>query len=114
MRIVCPNCATAYAVDDTSLRPGRTARCARCQREWVPVSAVPALIEPPDRKLEASSLVRRRPRARVGLEPARVGWLATGLLILLVLWIAYADRAAIEHRWPPSVRLYTALGMARR
>lgn len=36
MNIVCPNCATSYAVDPATLGPnGRTVRCARCKETWV-------------------------------------------------------------------------------
>jgi predicted Zn finger-like uncharacterized protein len=35
MLIVCPNCATSYMVDPTSLGSGgRTVRCARCKTTW--------------------------------------------------------------------------------
>ena len=36
MPIVCPHCATSYAVDSTKLGPdGRTVRCARCKETWL-------------------------------------------------------------------------------
>ena len=36
MPIVCPHCATSYAVDSAKLGPGgRTVRCARCKDVWV-------------------------------------------------------------------------------
>jgi predicted Zn finger-like uncharacterized protein len=35
MLIVCPNCATSYQVEPSSLGPaGRSVRCARCQGTW--------------------------------------------------------------------------------
>jgi predicted Zn finger-like uncharacterized protein len=35
MLIVCPNCATSYMVDPSSLGSGgRTVRCARCKKTW--------------------------------------------------------------------------------
>lgn len=35
MLIVCPNCATSYKVEETSLgSEGRTVRCARCKVTW--------------------------------------------------------------------------------
>jgi predicted Zn finger-like uncharacterized protein len=36
MRIVCPGCEAAYEVPEAMLSPGRTVRCARCGRDWVP------------------------------------------------------------------------------
>jgi predicted Zn finger-like uncharacterized protein len=35
MLIVCPNCATSYMIDQTSVGPaGRAVRCARCKTTW--------------------------------------------------------------------------------
>ena len=35
MQISCPNCATSYQVEPSSLGPtGRSVRCARCQKVW--------------------------------------------------------------------------------
>lgn len=35
MLIVCPNCATSYMIDPTSVGPaGRMVRCARCKSTW--------------------------------------------------------------------------------
>lgn len=35
MLIVCPNCATSYVIDATSVGPGgRMVRCARCKSTW--------------------------------------------------------------------------------
>ncbi|MCC2110644.1 MAG: zinc-ribbon domain-containing protein [Hyphomicrobiales bacterium] len=36
MKIVCPNCGTAYQLSSQALgRAGRTVRCARCRSEWL-------------------------------------------------------------------------------
>lgn len=36
MPIVCPHCATSYAVDSSKLGPdGRTVRCSRCKEVWL-------------------------------------------------------------------------------
>ncbi len=36
MKIVCPNCGTAYQLSSQALgRGGRTVRCARCRSEWL-------------------------------------------------------------------------------
>ncbi|SUE62511.1 zinc-ribbon domain-containing protein [Roseomonas gilardii] len=37
MRIVCPGCEAAYEVPEAMLSPGRTVRCARCGRDWLPL-----------------------------------------------------------------------------
>jgi len=54
MPIVCPHCATSYAINAASLgASGRTVRCSRCKETWLarpedviePVSTVPAMAE---------------------------------------------------------------------
>jgi len=44
MLIVCPNCATSYAIEAASLgATGRTVRCARCKTTWFAEGSVPML-----------------------------------------------------------------------
>jgi predicted Zn finger-like uncharacterized protein len=51
MLIVCPNCATSYLIDPTSVgSAGRTVRCARCKTTWFaanpkPVDDVSAFVD---------------------------------------------------------------------
>jgi len=52
MQIVCPHCATSYAVDPATFgTAGRTVRCARCRETWlaypeqVPYALTPAVDE---------------------------------------------------------------------
>ena len=54
MHIVCPHCATSYAINPASLgASGRTVRCSRCKETWLarpedvmePVTSVPAMAE---------------------------------------------------------------------
>jgi len=54
MPIVCPHCATSYAIDPASLgASGRAVRCSRCKETWLarpedvmePVTTVPAMAE---------------------------------------------------------------------
>jgi predicted Zn finger-like uncharacterized protein len=54
MPIVCPHCATSYAINPASLgAAGRTVRCSRCKETWLarpedaiePVTTVPAMAE---------------------------------------------------------------------
>jgi predicted Zn finger-like uncharacterized protein len=60
MLIVCPNCATSYAVEPPALGPeGGSVRCARCQQVWF--AAVPALAPALD-ALEGLDLVDNRLR----------------------------------------------------
>lgn len=51
MLIICPNCATSYLIDPTSVgSAGRTVRCARCKTTWFastpkPVNDVSAFVD---------------------------------------------------------------------
>ena len=138
MQIVCPSCAAAYEVPDGMLAAPRTVRCARCGREWWPAPATldeASRIEPADTMPGTPSLVEptpKRPAAGVAAplptsgslaspawlwsrDPvflARIGWAGSLLLLLFLAWAAYAWRGAIIHVWPPSERLYLALGIA--
>lgn len=40
-----------------------------------------------------------------------IGWVASVIVWGLVIWAAYAYRAEIMAAWPPSQRLYVALGL---
>lgn len=131
VRIVCPSCAAAYDVAEAALAPGRAVRCARCGVEWAPVAAVeqpdpPIAVPPaPSDPIQDESAHPASPggtaepvaRNRMAL-PAPpdtkllAAWLASVLLLLLLAWGAYAGRASIMAAWPPSERLYRALGVA--
>ncbi len=37
MRIVCPNCDTAYDAPPSAVSAGRRMRCAKCRSEWMPI-----------------------------------------------------------------------------
>ena len=47
-----------------------------------------------------------------GRAALRVAWAASVVIILWLLWGAYAWRADVMADWPPSVRLYSLLGLA--
>jgi predicted Zn finger-like uncharacterized protein len=121
MQIVCPACNAAYEVPQTLLKPGKPVRCARCTRQWVPSidapEAGPDMMDtylPPDEAPMAGTDVvwpaRGSPgRAGVAL---RVAWAASVVAVLLLVTGAVAGRAGIMQAWPPSIRLYAALGLA--
>ena len=58
MRIECPGCATAYEVPASQIRPGRSVRCACCDRQWLPA---------PDPVAVACAVVEEVPEAPAGL-----------------------------------------------
>jgi predicted Zn finger-like uncharacterized protein len=127
MQIVCPACAATYEVPMTLLRPGQSVRCARCAGEWVPSPATPQM--PIDARPEAMSDTApapelgaantrpaRRPPAGQPIAPRpnltlRFAWAASIIVVLLLGWAAYAERSLIMQIWPPSIRLFAALGL---
>lgn len=46
-----------------------------------------------------------------GASAALVGWVATVILLAAATWGAYAYREAVIEAWPPSERVYLALGL---
>jgi predicted Zn finger-like uncharacterized protein len=126
MRITCPSCHAAYEVALTLIKPGRAVRCARCAHEWVPPLSLPdpsptPTGEPLPRLARESQLapaapepeeigrLQARHRSRFGV---RLAWLASLIALALLVWGAYAERTTIMQLWPPSARVYGALGLA--
>lgn len=72
----------------------------------------PLVMEPVDR---LRSTVAEEPAYQVTerrSSPAVwIGWVASVIVWGLVIWAAYAYRAEIMAAWPPSQRLYVALGL---
>jgi hypothetical protein len=52
-----------------------------------------------------------QPKRRGSFAP-RLAWLLRILLLVGVVAAAYAERATVMAAWPPSIRLYAALGLA--
>jgi predicted Zn finger-like uncharacterized protein len=63
-------------------------------------------VEPTIPDDSAHRLVERRSGSGVWL-----GWVASIVIWGLVVWAAYAYRAEVMAAWPPSQRLYAALGL---
>jgi predicted Zn finger-like uncharacterized protein len=66
MLIVCPNCATSYAVTAQSLGPaGRNVRCARCQTQWLATATRDVSVNSFVDDVIAEANARRKPRPAV-------------------------------------------------
>lgn len=52
-------------------------------------------------------------RARNPVSPILLAWAASLALLGVLMWAGIAWRASIMHAWPPSERLYAALGLLR-
>jgi predicted Zn finger-like uncharacterized protein len=140
MRIVCPSCRAAYEVPDTLLAGGKAVRCAKCGAEWTPPSVTPASppqppppAAPPEEAEAPARIEPRlsafRPRSVDSLDDARppprddeiefaprrrgalIAWLLSLLVLAALIWAAFAFRGAVMGAWPPSTRLYAALGL---
>ncbi len=140
MRITCPSCAAEYEVPGP-LAPGRAVRCARCGHQWPPAapelaSPEPARPEPamepepepvpwpapapeppaPELPVTAPPVTAppsRRPLAlRVPPGAAlALAWLGSAMLIAALVMAALVFRKPVMHAWPPSIRLFAALGL---
>ena len=129
MRIVCPSCAAEYDVADRALAPGRATRCARCGTEWKPLGAAPepppiqpsppppSRFSPPPAPVLPHEESRPRfieappARLRRKLPTATLAWAASLIVLAALAWGAYAGRTGIVAAWPPSIRVYHALGL---
>jgi predicted Zn finger-like uncharacterized protein len=130
MQITCPSCAAQYAVPDGRIA-GRVVKCARCGEQWTPVPDAVAplppltpMFEPPPAPEAPRPVVAPRklaePVAEPPLEPKLAGprrpvaliaaWGASVVLLIVIAIGAYAARDGIMQAWPPSQRLYGALG----
>jgi predicted Zn finger-like uncharacterized protein len=141
MRIVCPSCAAAYDVPESLLIGRKAVRCARCNGEWRPAGpllpepelvpaavAVPDIVAPPRPVVETPLRLPRRdagwgasaidrlmatpqpkPRPNVALMAA---WIVSLAAVAALLVAAYVARSEVMAVWPPSIRLYAALGLA--
>ena len=125
MRLVCPHCAAAYEVPPSTLGPRRRLRCARCGREWVVPGEPPRAAEAPDvpsedapeaaapRASPPGATAPPPPSAPRGRLALRLCWAASLLVLAIGAWQSVAWRSAVMRAWPPSQRLYAALGLAR-
>ena len=139
MRIVCPSCQATYEVPDAILASGpRAVRCARCATEWTPgpppepdVAAAPEPPVPPPPpnppQPEAAAPITApriaEPRVPLHLPPeqpdkpgpalwvAIVAWALSLAVLGAAGWAAVSYRSDIMTAWPPSERVYTALGL---
>ena len=132
MRIACPSCAVTYEVPDARLKPGRMVRCARCGRQWAPLSEpasapsppvpqAPHAIEPPEPDapparpaLTAMDLLAARSARKADARWLQVAWAASIALLVCLLAGGLIWRHAVMAAWPPSGRLYAVIGFGER
>lgn len=82
-----------------------------------PAAAPPAgLQDPDDRHAWRDVLLpphegRGRGLGVAARDTAWVGWLGSLVVLTALVWAAIAYRGEVQRAWPPSIRLYTVLGM---
>ena len=139
MLILCPSCEATYEVPEARMRPGRKVRCAQCGGHWVPLAeiaddepeiavaanvdvdvdagsdqaAAPEEPEPAAPVITAMDRLAAGPTVRRGRTPLHVAWIATLLLIVAGIGAGYLCRQDVIRHWPPSLRLYGLLGLAK-
>ena len=114
MRIDCPSCAASYEVTD-GLLVGRTElRCARCGAQWAPPveRAPPAPPAPLPAEVAPAAPLVSRPAARRRAPGLALAWAASVLVVIAALGAAVVWRDQVAQAWPPSLRVYVALGLA--
>ncbi len=123
MKITCPYCAAEYNVPD-SLAAGRVVRCAKCTGEWAPVLLAIAVEPPPVAEPEpepelpppplvetADRLAPLPPPPPARRLPLLLAWVGSLAVIVAAVVAALVFHGAISHAWPPSQRVYAALGL---
>lgn len=136
MRIDCPSCAATYEVPDTLLTGRKQVRCARCGQQWTPAAPKLPQETPEDTPEETAGPVRPAPAAPepaappswVASRPAppaprpqpppqprprglRLAWILSVLVLAAGLGAAVVWRDQVMQVWPPSLRVYAALGL---
>jgi len=113
----------------------RKVRCARCTFEWVPEASAGPAAEPAAAHLRTEARVERPPRlltvrppaaasaereppgvpyrrARAGPASGSMAALTISVIALAALvWGLYTWRGDVMQLWPPSQRLFAALGL---
>ena len=119
MRIVCPACTATYNVPEVRLAPGRAVRCARCGTDWMPLGVEAPPLQPAGETLPSvpEPVVAPPPspaataRSRRADAVALAGWAVSLALLAALGWGGVRWRDNVMHAWPPSERLYAALGL---
>jgi predicted Zn finger-like uncharacterized protein len=130
MRVECPICTVAYEVPQSLLTVQRRLRCAGCGHEWwmqePTPEALPDVAPEPTAPLAAPLVAEihepaasREPSSRLSIDPPATprmdrmiwaGWAASIALLLLAVWAGEHYRHGIMRIWPPSERLFAAIG----
>jgi hypothetical protein len=141
MHLSCPGCNTEYDVPEATLAKGvKNFRCVICARQWpaefpsapppddLPHAEAPAaetvVIAPPapvadsDHKEILEQLVTaarsnaQQEKTAAESQSSKKAWLFSLLFLLIAAGYVLLGRETIMQAWPPSIRLYQALGLS--
>ena len=118
------------------MRPGRATRCVRCAHQWAPLAEPaaatpdPPSVEPAPQPAPTATPVPELPPPQAHVPTAmerlmsaayhppppsmalRLAWAGSVAVLMVLVGGLYAQRGALIELWPPSLRLYAALGVA--
>ena len=137
MRIICPNCETSFEVPEGAIKEdGRKLKCSRCEHRWhqMPVEAEEEETEqpfamfgtgeadkPPESGIEGAegedargfgrmmAFGRKRAKKQGPSRPYILYFLLT--LMVLIPATTLLARPVFVDLWPPSSKLYDAIGL---
>jgi len=122
----CARCGTDWTplaerepmFDAPAVEPAEPSRAAEAvppntpEPPSVPAASSPIADQPASGLLVRSRLILDRVSEFTGTEAALIaGWAASIALVIGMTWAAVVWRGDVMHAWPPSERIYTALGL---
>jgi predicted Zn finger-like uncharacterized protein len=121
MILTCPSCSKRYALASSAIgADGRKVRCGNCGETWfqppAEIEEEPVdVIVPPDDAIEpppirrGSNLPALPGQVRRG--SARRAWAMLALAVVVLILGVVLGREPLVAAWPPSARLYEAIGI---
>lgn len=122
MILSCPDCHTRFAIDAAHLAPdGRRVKCGKCAHVWYESmpepdedAPVPIEVTPYDPEEDSPGTRRNLPalnRPRAAGRAARMAWMVSGALLVLILAVLWFGRGPIALAVPQAESLYASIGI---
>jgi len=138
MILTCPECATAYFVDESKIPPeGRMVKCAACAARWMaypapadmtdepeapveadgPAESDLALVGSPEGELTGDDLPKvfraKADTSRKIREAAATGivWAGMAAMVAVIIALAIVFRVDVVRLWPKSAGAYASVGL---
>ena len=119
MILGCPECNTRFAIDAQALRPdGRRVKCGKCEHIWfegppVPNAAEPIRVTPLEPEEQSSIPVPNLPALTRADQKRTAGaaWVLVGVMLAVVVSLAWFGRESIAQAWPPAEMIYASVGV---